>query len=199
MKKASVDDSIALANEKKHGVAQMDSMQSDAAFNAQVNSIAANQMAQRAKDDSLALIVAARNLAKEKEMRSDAEKQLLSTGEILLDAVYFETEKAIITINSKSYLNVIAKMLLKYPKLQFEVAGHTDNIGDVDYNVNLSQSRADAVRIYLAEKGPALQLSSRGYGMSKPKADNGTKEGRQINRRVELHVTNVDALQEYNR
>ena len=89
-------------------------------------------------------------------------------------------------------------MLLKYPNLRFEVGGHTDNIGAKDFNVNLSQERADAVRFYLNDVAPALHLSARGYGMSRPKTDNSTKEGRQNNRRVELRVTNMDALGEYN-
>jgi outer membrane protein OmpA-like peptidoglycan-associated protein len=118
---------------------------------------------------------------------------------MLLDAVYFETGKTVLTINSKPYLNIIGKMLLKYPKLQIEVAGYTDNIGGKDYNITLSQGRAEAVRFYLTEVAPGLSsyLSSHGYGMSMPKADNGTKDGRQTNRRVELRVMNKDALKEY--
>ena len=196
----SVDDSIALANEKNKGRTQLDSMQRKADDDARANKAAADVLAQKATADSLALIQAARNLAEEKAKRSDAEKRLLSTGELLLDAVYFETGKTIISINSKPYLNIIGKMLLKYPKLQIEVAGHTDNVGGIDYNVTLSQGRAEAVRAYLVEVAPALNsnLNSHGYGMSMPKADNNTKEGRLANRRVELRVINKDALQEYN-
>ncbi|MBN1625958.1 MAG: OmpA family protein [Deltaproteobacteria bacterium] len=182
----SAADSVALANEKRDGRMRRDSMQKKA-----------DLLAQKATADSLALIRAARDLANEKEKRSDAEKQLLSTGELLLDAVYFETGKTNITINSKSYLNIIAKMLLKYPKLQFEVAGHTDNVGAINFNITLSQGRADAVRFYLTGVAPTLHLSAHGYGISRPKADNNTKEGRQINRRVELRVINMDVLPEY--
>ncbi len=190
-------DSVTLANEKRDSRMLMDSMQQRADDAAEASEAAAAVLSKKATADSLALIQAARDLAAEKEMRSDAEKMLLSTGEMLLDAVYFESGKNNITINSKSYLNVIAKMLLKYPKLRFEVAGHTDNIGARDFNLNLSQERADAVRFYLNDVAPALHLSARGYGMSRPKTDNSTKEGRQNNRRVELHVTNMDALREY--
>jgi outer membrane protein OmpA-like peptidoglycan-associated protein len=195
----SAKDSIALAKEKENGLNQKDSMQNEAAYVAQENKNAADLLAKKATADSLALILAARNLAEEKLKRSDAEKQLLSTGELLLDAVYFKTGETIISINSKPYLNIIGIMLLKYPKLQIEVAGHTDNIGDKDYNITLSQGRAEAVRDYLTEVAPALSLTlfSHGYGMSMPKADNGTKEGRLANRRVELRVINKDALQQY--
>ncbi len=197
----SADDSVALANEKNNGRMQMDSMQRKADDDARANKAAADVLAKKATADSLALIQAASNLALEKAKRSDAEKKLLSTGELLLDAVYFKTGETIISINSKPYLNIIGIMLLKYPKLQIEVAGHTDNIGDKDYNITLSQGRAEAVRNYLTEVAPALSLSlfSHGYGMSMPKADNGSKEGRLVNRRVELRVMNKDALQEYNR
>jgi outer membrane protein OmpA-like peptidoglycan-associated protein len=190
-------DSVTLANEKRDARTKMDAMQKDADDAARASEAAAAALAEKATEDSLALIQAASDLAREKEMRSDAEKQLLSTGEMLLDAVYFETGKTNITINSQSYLNVIAKMLLKYPKLRFEVAGHTDNVGAKDFNMNLSRERANAVRFYLNDVAPALHLSARGYGMSRPKTDNTTKEGRQINRRVELRVTNMEALQEY--
>ena len=197
----SADDSAALANEKENGRMRMDSMQRKADDVARANKAAADILAQKAIADSLALIQAASNLAEEKGKRTDAEKKLLSTGELLLDAVYFKTGKTIISINSKPYLNIIGKMLLKYPKLQIEVAGHTDNVGGIDYNVTLSQGRAEAVRNYLVEVAPALNsnLNSHGYGMSMPKADNGSKEGRLVNRRVELRVMNKDALQEYNR
>ncbi|OGS36493.1 MAG: hypothetical protein A2293_15580 [Elusimicrobia bacterium RIFOXYB2_FULL_49_7] len=153
----------------------------------------------KAHADSIMLEVTTQSLNEEKAKRTDAEKMLLSTGELLLDAVYFETGKTVLTINSKPYLNIIGKMLLKYPKLQIEVAGYTDNIGDKDYNITLSQGRAEAVSFYLIEVAPALSsfLSSHGYGMSMPKADNGTKDGRQTNRRVELRVTNKDVLKEY--
>jgi outer membrane protein OmpA-like peptidoglycan-associated protein len=178
----------------------MDSMQRRAADDSIANKAAADVSAKKATADSLALILAASNLAEEKSKRTDAENKLLSTGELLLDAVYFETGKTIISINSKPYLNIIGKMLAKYPKLQIEVQGHTDNVGGQAYNVTLSQGRADAVRSYLVDVSPALNstLSAHGYGMSMAKADNATKEGRLINRRVELRVTNKDALLQYN-
>jgi outer membrane protein OmpA-like peptidoglycan-associated protein len=195
-----VNDSIALANEKNRG--HMHKEEADAlAAKAIADSIAAaNALAAKTTADSLALLKSANDLAYEKGKRSDAEKRLLSTGELLLDAVYFETGKTVISINSKPYLNIIGKMLLKYPKLQIEVAGHTDNVGGTDYNIGLSQGRSASVRDYLTMTYPALSstLSAHGYGMSMPKADNNTKEGRQSNRRVELRVINKDMLQEYN-
>jgi outer membrane protein OmpA-like peptidoglycan-associated protein len=158
-------------------------------------------MASRARQDSLALRDSQEKLALEKSKRSEAEKQLLSTGLLLMDAVYFETNKTEISINSKPYLNLIAKMLTKYPKLQIEVAGHTDNSGSDAHNQALSQGRAEAVALYMGQAAPELgnMVTGRGYGESQPKADNASSEGRKLNRRTELQVLNKEALQEYNR
>jgi outer membrane protein OmpA-like peptidoglycan-associated protein len=157
-------------------------------------------MAQKARQDSLALADAQRKLAEERSKRTDLENQLLTTGMLVMDAVYFETGKADISLNSKPYLTMLAKMLTKYPKLQIEVDGHTDNIGSDAYNLNLSQARASSVRDYMASQVPDLsaRLTARGYGESKPKADNTTAEGRKLNRRTELQVLNKDVLREYN-
>lgn len=184
----SAKDSVALVNEKQSASVEQDSMQKKT-----------EQMEVQAATDSVALAKAAGDLAVEKEKRSDAEKQLLSSGELLLDAVLFGSGNAVLSINSKPYLNIIGKMLLKYPKLQIEVAGYTDNVGDANRNMTLSQQRADAVRFYLVEIAPALStyLVARGYGVSQPKADNNTNEGRQTNRRVELRVLNKGVLSEY--
>ena len=158
-------------------------------------------MAAKARMDSLALAESARKLEEEKSKRTDAEKQLLSTGLLLLDAVYFETGKTDISINSNPYLNIIAKMLTKYPKLMVEVAGHTDNVGSASYNMGLSEGRAQSVATYMITVAPALRgtLSGKGYGLTQPKADNKTADGRKHNRRTELQVLNKEALAEYNR
>ncbi len=185
--KASSDSLLALMSKSQQDSAM-------AANKARQDSInAAATLAEKSLQDSLAL-------ASEISKRSDAEKQLLSTGLLLLDAVYFETGKTDISINSKPYLNIIAKMLLKYPKLQIEVSGHTDNVGGADYNMNLSQGRAEAVRAYMVSVAPDLDghLTAKGYGLTRPKADNGTADGRKLNRRTELQVTNKDVLKEYN-
>jgi outer membrane protein OmpA-like peptidoglycan-associated protein len=156
---------------------------------------------EQSRQDSLALADANRRLQQERASRSDLENQLLSTGLLVMDAVYFETGKADISINSKPYLNMLAKMLTKYPKLQIEVGGHTDNVGSEAYNQNLSQNRAAAVMSYMTSQVPELasRLTARGYGESMAKADNTTAEGRKMNRRTELQVLNKDVLQEYNR
>jgi outer membrane protein OmpA-like peptidoglycan-associated protein len=160
----------------------------------------AESLAQKAQADSIALADARKNLEIERSRRSDAEKQLLSTGMLILDAVYFETGKADISMNSKPYLTIIAKMLAKYPKLKLEVGGHTDNVGKMEMNMRLSQIRAESVRMYMGSVTSGLmeRLTAMGYGPSVPKMDNNTAEGRKVNRRVELKVLNPEVLKEYN-
>lgn len=156
--------------------------------------------ADKAAKDSLALSAANAQLEAERSKRSEMENQLLTTGMLVLDAVYFETGRTEISINSKPYLDMLAKMLTKYPKLKIEVDGHTDNVGNDAYNKNLSQGRAAAVMNYLITQQPDLagRLNSQGFGESAPKADNRTAEGRMLNRRTELQVLNKAALAEYN-
>jgi outer membrane protein OmpA-like peptidoglycan-associated protein len=160
----------------------------------------ADSLEQKARQDSITLAETRQRLREEMSKRSDMEKQLLSTGLLLLDAVYFESGRTEISINSKPYLNIIGKMLLKYPKLQLEVGGHTDNMGRYESNKRLSNARAESVRQYLVTVAPELSthLSAAGYGPDVPKADNRTAAGRKVNRRVELQVMNKDVLKEYN-
>jgi OOP family OmpA-OmpF porin len=86
-------------------------------------------------------------------------------------------------------LDRIAGILSEHPDLHVQVQGHTDALGEEAYNIYLSQQRADAVREYLVAKGvPGDQIISVGFGSSMPQADNATREGRRMNRRIEFHV-----------
>jgi outer membrane protein OmpA-like peptidoglycan-associated protein len=114
-------------------------------------------------------------------------RQLLQKA---MQGIEFETGKA--TIKKKSYplLNQIAKIFIENKNYIIEVQGHTDNVGKVDFNLELSDKRANSVRDYLIAQGVDFQrLTAVGYGMSKPIADNKTKAGRQKNRRVEFKIT----------
>ena len=100
--------------------------------------------------------------------------------------VEFDTGSAKIRGGDAKELNELAE-LLKDGKTKGEIGGHTDNVGQPDANQKLSQARAESVLAYLAGKGvPKEALSAKGYGDSKPVADNGTDEGKQKNRRVEF-------------
>jgi len=113
---------------------------------------------------------------------------LASTGKWTTQGILFDTGKSTIKPESTPTLKEIAATLKQHPELKIEVQGHTDNVGKPDANLKLSQARADAVKQALAtDYGvTAGQLTAKGYGDTKPAADNKTPEGRQNNRRVEL-------------
>lgn len=110
-------------------------------------------------------------------------------GEITLRGVHFATNKAQLTPESSAILDPIAASLKAYPDLRVEVQGHTDGRGTAAYNLKLSQARANAVRDYLIAQGvPPDELTAKGYGKTRPIADNRTAQGRARNRRVVLEV-----------
>ena len=103
--------------------------------------------------------------------------------------VYFATESARLSDYARGKLDETVAILKRYPDLQVDIAGHADSSGPEEFNLALSQRRADAVRLYLEEAGiDASRLTARGYGESQPAASNDTALGRSDNRRVELHA-----------
>jgi outer membrane protein OmpA-like peptidoglycan-associated protein len=107
-----------------------------------------------------------------------------------MSGIQFENAKATIKPNSYQILNDIAKIFIENPTYMVEVQGHTDNVGQYDYNIDLSERRAQAVRTYLINHGvPAERLTAHGYGPDRPIDDNKTKAGRAKNRRVEFNIT----------
>jgi outer membrane protein OmpA-like peptidoglycan-associated protein len=112
-------------------------------------------------------------------------------GALVLKGVNFESGKDILKSYSFTALDQIAESLREWPEVKVEVSGHTDNIGDATFNQDLSQRRAETVRMYLVNKGIAAdRLTAIGYGPEKPIASNKTSAGRAQNRRVELNRTN---------
>jgi OmpA-OmpF porin, OOP family len=113
---------------------------------------------------------------------------LSSTGRWTTQGILFDTGKSNVKPESTPTLKEIAATLKQHPDLKVEVQGHTDNVGKPDANLKLSQARAEAVKAILtSEYGvPTGQLSAKGYGDTKPAAENKTPEARQNNRRVEL-------------
>jgi outer membrane protein OmpA-like peptidoglycan-associated protein len=99
----------------------------------------------------------------------------------------FDFDRAVIRREDTESLDQSVATLKEWGDVKVEVAGHTDNWGPDDYNQGLSLRRANAVRNYLTSKGIAAdRLIVRGYGESRPVADNATAAGRFMNRRVEL-------------
>lgn len=117
------------------------------------------------------------------EMTVVEKEQVVKIGK----AIYFETGKDIIKKESEAPLDELAVILNKYPKMQMQIEGNTDNVGKDEFNLKLSQDRAEAVKKYLVGKGiPADRLTAVGYGETKPIEDNKTAAGRAKNRRVDL-------------
>lgn len=96
---------------------------------------------------------------------------------------------------TRTNLQKLSESLKKYPDTEVNILGHTDSTGSAEYNSRLSRNRADAVLAFLATQGiSGARLHPIGYGESDPVADNGTTEGRQLNRRVEIVITANDKL-----
>jgi len=104
--------------------------------------------------------------------------------------VLFDTGQYTLKPGARERLAKVAGILMAYPDLHVQVEGHTDNVGGVDFNQQLSEKRAAAVRDFLVQQGvKSTDIESRGFGMDQPVATNATATGRQLNRRVDLVVT----------
>ncbi len=105
--------------------------------------------------------------------------------------ITFETNKAIIRPASYPTLFEALAVFQEYDDLRFEIQGHTDNVGDDDFNLDLSQRRAEAVKLWFLANGLSPdRMLSLGYGETVPIADNITDAGRAQNRRVEFQLVN---------
>ena len=114
------------------------------------------------------------------------------TDEILiLENVYFDTDKSDIDYSGSVDLDKVIKKLLDYPDIKISVAGHTDSIASASYNMNLSIKRANAVKHYLIQnKIDSNRIEAEGFGLTKPLRSNTTEVGRAMNRRVEIRRLN---------
>lgn len=115
-------------------------------------------------------------------------KGLGESGHIALYGIYFDTDKATLKPESRPTLDEMAKLLEGEPSLAVVIVGHTDSRGSYDYNMNLSQQRAQAVAAELVKtyRIDQKRLRSAGVGYLAPVGSNATDEGRTLNRRVEL-------------
>ncbi|MDP6925335.1 MAG: OmpA family protein [Candidatus Scalindua sp.] len=105
----------------------------------------------------------------------------------VVKGVKFDYKKWDVKPQFNSNLDNIIDILKNTPDLNIRVEGHTDNIGSEKYNLDLSKKRAESIKAYLVKKGiDESRITSMGHGLSKPIADNVTKEGRALNRRAEL-------------
>ena len=107
----------------------------------------------------------------------------------LTNDILFDFNSAALRSESQSTLRDLASNFQRYTDETVTVQGHTDNVGSPEYNQGLSERRAYSVRDYLVTQGVApSRVTAVGYGETQPKASNNTPEGRQLNRRVEIHI-----------
>jgi len=140
--------------------------------------------------------------------KKDFEKQLqdqIAAGEITVQKLSndvllvtmtaqtaFDIDSTNIKAGFKPSMNKISKIVKKYGKTHLNIIGHTDSTGSKAYNQSLSVKRAKSVHDYLAQQGIIPQrLGYNGMGENQPRADNATKHGRTLNRRVEIIIDPV--------
>ncbi len=123
-------------------------------------------------------------LVKAKDIYETIKKE----GKVAIYGIYFDFDKAEIKPESKPTLEEIAKFLKENPEIKLYIVGHTDNLGKLEYNMELSKRRAEAVIKELVEKYGIKKERLIGFGVGPlaPCASNSTEEGRAKNRRVEL-------------
>lgn len=109
--------------------------------------------------------------------------------EVKLPALYFQHDSIALTVESLGLVDTLFDALNARPDLRVELAGFTDSSGEEAYNRDLSRRRAEEILGTLVSKGiDPGRLVPKGYGEERPAADNGTPEGRALNRRVELRI-----------
>lgn len=113
----------------------------------------------------------------------------LSLSDTIIRPVLFDFDSAVIKPESYPTLDELVDLMYTWPKLRFDIHGHTDNVGKQEYNQDLSERRAKAVYDALIFRGiEERRLRYRGFGMSKPVISNDTPEGRAKNRRTEFII-----------
>ena len=106
------------------------------------------------------------------------------------DRLLFDTGSATLRPESQEQLQNVAAILKSHPNVHLKIGGYTDNVGDADQNLKLSEERATNVTHELERMGVAPSaLEAKGYGQEHPVADNATEEGRALNRRISMLVT----------
>jgi outer membrane protein OmpA-like peptidoglycan-associated protein len=118
---------------------------------------------------------------------------VLKTSAVELPNVQFYTNSAKLLPYSISSIQELANYLTGHPHIHAVIEGHTDNIGKADKNLILSQNRAETVRQVLVSLGvDPSRVEAQGFGSTKPRASNENVEGRALNRRVEVRLTNTE-------
>jgi outer membrane protein OmpA-like peptidoglycan-associated protein len=130
------------------------------------------------------------------ETRREARGLIVNLSDVL-----FDFNQASLKPGAREKLSKLAGIMIAYPgAYKIEIEGHTDGVGSQDYNQKLSEDRAETVHAYLVKEGIATDriIAVRGFGKIRPVATNDTPEGRQQNRRVELVISDTDAMPNVN-
>jgi outer membrane protein OmpA-like peptidoglycan-associated protein len=170
---------------------------------AQLNADASQRQAEASQQDAATALQQSeqsRQQARDAEMRTGLlETQLKELNAkqterglvITLGDVLFDTNKAQLKSGGTRSLQKLADFLKQYPLRKAQVEGYTDSTGSADYNLGLSDRRANAVRSSLVGMGINNdRITTHGYGQESPVASNDTADGRQLNRRVEIVLSN---------
>ncbi|KPM50030.1 OmpA family protein [Jiulongibacter sediminis] len=129
------------------------------------------------------------NSRTESPAESNEDMERVDEKTFRLNHVYFFTGKAEISNSSYRELNKLLEMMLANPEMKIRVDGHTDNQGDPELNMDLSERRAQAVRKYLIDGGVEEErIEYKGWGETKPLTQNRNEIERQKNRRVEIVI-----------
>lgn len=156
------------------------------AANANAAAAAANAAAAAAQQDVVAM---------RRKLRAQL-NAVLATQEtprglvVTLGDVLFDTAKSTLKQNAQISLAKVSVILQQYPDLKLQIEGYTDSVGSDNYNLKLSEDRANSTKAFLINNGVNPEnVSSLGFGKANPVADNGTAAGRAQNRRVEMVVS----------
>jgi outer membrane protein OmpA-like peptidoglycan-associated protein len=146
----------------------------------------ANQQRQQAENDKAEL-----RKRLEQQLNMILETHQTARGLIVnISDVLFDFNKYTLKPGAREKMAKVSGILLAYPGLRLQLEGHTDSIGTDEYNMVLSQKRADTVKDYLIAQGvPETNVGAVGLGKENPVASNDTNAGRQQNRRVEMVVS----------
>jgi outer membrane protein OmpA-like peptidoglycan-associated protein len=182
------------AAEKAQAEAQQQQAQADAARAA---ALAEQQRAQaEAEKSRLAAEEAIRQKEAQRQRLLNQLNQVLETKDtdrglvVSMPDVLFDTASYTLKPAARERLARISGIVLAYPDLRLEIEGHTDSVGSDAYNQTLSEKRAASVRDYLVDSNVSINnVIARGFGKTRPVADNTTAKGRQLNRRVEMIVS----------
>ena len=122
--------------------------------------------------------------------RSFTDKTIIQKNDIyILEDIYFELNESTLLPESYTELDNLLIMLISNPEYKIQILGHTDNTGNEDFNLRLSNARAKTVAEYFISKGiDKSKVSSTGYGSEFPIRNNNSEVGRKLNRRVEFKI-----------